>query len=139
MSRITIEDCINVVGNRFRLVMYGAQRGREIASGMQPAIEADPSSKHEKSAVIALREIVQGQCDQSALEESIIRNHRRYSPIESVEEVADGEGGVTNRDREAKAVTSSEQAERVASSANVSSALGGETNDSDSESATKPE
>ena len=85
MSRINIEDCIKVVGNRFRLVMYAAQRGREIVSGMPTTID-EPIAKHDKSAVIALREIVQGKCDQPALERAIIRNHRRYSPIEAAQE-----------------------------------------------------
>ncbi len=120
MARITIEDCINVVGNRFRLVMYGAQRGREIASGMQPAVEVDQPAK-EKSAIIALREIVQGQCDQSALEQSIIRNHRRYSPIESVQE-EEGALAIEEGETDTPATaTSNEQHENTTTSASPSS------------------
>ena len=83
MARITIEDCIDVVSNRFRLVMYGAQRGREIASGVEPVVALDKHIKHEKNAVIALREIAQGHFDEVSLEESIVRSHRRFTPIET--------------------------------------------------------
>ena len=82
MSRVTIEDCVASIANRFRLVMCSAQRGRELASGVEPTVERDRVIKQEKNAVIALREITQGNLDVEALEDSIVRNHRRFSPIE---------------------------------------------------------
>ena len=86
MARVTIEDCVASIANRFRLVMCSAQRGRELASGVEPTVERDRLIKHEKHAVIALREITQGNLDVEALEDAIVRNHRRFSPIEAAEE-----------------------------------------------------
>ena len=56
MARITVEDCINKVPNRFRLVISAAQRAREIASGFPISVERD----NDKNPVIALREIAEG-------------------------------------------------------------------------------
>ena len=92
MARVTIEDCVASIANRFRLVMCSAQRGRELASGVEPTVERDRLIKQEKNAVIALREITQGNLDVEALEDSIVRNHRRFSPIEAATE-EDAEGG----------------------------------------------
>ena len=93
MARVSIEDSVDLIANRFRLVMCGAQRGRELASGVEPTVERDRVIKHEKNAVIALREIMQGNLDIDALEDSIVRNHRRFSPIEAAAE--EGEEGVS--------------------------------------------
>ncbi len=93
MARVSIEDSVDLIANRFRLVMCGAQRGRELASGVEPTVERDRVIKHEKNAVIALREIMQGNLDIEALEDSIVRNHRRFSPIEAAAEEGE-EGGV---------------------------------------------
>ena len=92
MARVTIEDSVTAIANRFRVVMCCAQRGRELASGVEPTVERDRLIKHEKNAVIALREITQGNLDLEALEDSIVRNHRRFSPIEAAAEEAGEEG-----------------------------------------------
>ena len=94
MARVTIEDSVTAIANRFRVVMCCAQRGRELASGVEPTVERDRLIKHEKNAVIALREITQGNLDLEALEDSIVRNHRRFSPIEAAAE-EDGEEGAS--------------------------------------------
>ena len=52
MARVTVEDCIENVGNRFALVILGAERARELARGAEPLVECD-----NKNAVTALREI----------------------------------------------------------------------------------
>ena len=112
MARVTAEDCIDAMTNRFRLVMCSAQRGRELASGVEPTVERDRLIKNEKNAVIALREITQGNLDVEALEDSIVRNHRRFSPIEAAAE-EDTEGEVASPS--AERVPSVSGAERVPS------------------------
>ena len=127
MARVTAEDCIDAMTNRFRLVMCSAQRGRELASGVEPTVERDRLIKNEKNAVIALREITQGNLDVEALEDSIVRNHRRFSPIEAAAE-EDTEGEVASPSAE-------RAAERVPS---VSGAEGGEGSENDGDGAGAP-
>lgn len=56
MARVTVEDCLDHVENRFALVILAAERARQISRGAQPLIECD-----NKPAVTALREIADGQ------------------------------------------------------------------------------
>lgn len=56
MARVTVEDCLEKVGNRFALVILGAERARQLAKGGDPLVECD-----NKPAVTALREIAEGE------------------------------------------------------------------------------
>lgn len=60
MARVTIEDCINIEPNRFKLIMMAAQRARQIANGAETLIPEES----DKPTVIALREIAEGLIDQ---------------------------------------------------------------------------
>ena len=55
MARITVEDCLQVVDNRFELVMMAAKRARQLAGGVEPKL--DNSETNDKPTVLALREI----------------------------------------------------------------------------------
>jgi len=57
MARVTVEDCIEAVPNRFELVISAAQRARMIANGADPLVEEES----DKPTVIALREIAEGE------------------------------------------------------------------------------
>jgi len=59
MARITVEDCLEVVDNRFELVMMAAKRARQLANGVDPLI--DNSEANDKPTVLALREIAARQ------------------------------------------------------------------------------
>ncbi|NDY94259.1 DNA-directed RNA polymerase subunit omega [Wenzhouxiangella limi] len=59
MARVTVEDCIDAVPNRFELVVTAAQRARMIANGADPLVE----ESSDKPTVIALREIADGVVD----------------------------------------------------------------------------
>ena len=66
MARITVEDCLNFVDNRFELVMVGSKRARQIAvDGRPPLIDVE----NDKPTVIALREIEQGLISPEVLQE----------------------------------------------------------------------
>ncbi len=66
MARITVEDCLEHVDNRFELVMVGSKRARQIAvQGKDPMV----ATENDKPTVIALREIEEGLIDASVLEE----------------------------------------------------------------------
>ena len=66
MARITVEDCLGNVKNRFELVMVGSKRARQIAvEGAEPFVELE----NDKPTVVALREIAEGHIDASILNE----------------------------------------------------------------------
>ncbi len=56
MARITVEDCLNEVTNRFKLVMLGSQRTKQLLKGARPLVDAD-----NREIVVALREIAAGK------------------------------------------------------------------------------
>jgi len=67
MARITIEDCIEKVNNRFELVLLATKRARQVARGATPLV----AEERDKPTVIALREIAEGHIDaDSILEEA---------------------------------------------------------------------
>ena len=59
MARITVEDCLDNIDNRFELVLTATKRARQIAHGAEPLVEEE----HDKPTVIALREIAEGLID----------------------------------------------------------------------------
>ena len=61
MARITVEDCLQVVDNRFELVMLAAKRARQLANGVESQI--DNSESNDKPTVLALREIAARKID----------------------------------------------------------------------------
>ena len=63
MARVTVEDCVDKVPNRFELVMLAAHRAREIASGAPLTIDRD----NDKNPVVSLREIDEAEDDAMAL------------------------------------------------------------------------
>jgi len=67
MARITVEDCLNVVDNRFELVMMAAKRARQLANGVEPRI--DNHSADDKPTVLALREIAARKIDQTFIDQ----------------------------------------------------------------------
>ena len=68
MARITVEDCIEKINNRFDLVVFAVQRGREISAGDQITVERD----NDKNTVVSLREIAESTVDVKELKENLI-------------------------------------------------------------------
>ena len=64
MARITVEDCLGHVGNRFELALAAAVRARQLVAGHQSLVDA---SKRDKPVVVALREIAAGKIDSTVL------------------------------------------------------------------------
>ena len=64
MARITVEDCVEKISNRFDLVLVATKRARQVARGAAPLLEEE----NDKPTVIALREIAEGLIDQSVLD-----------------------------------------------------------------------
>jgi DNA-directed RNA polymerase subunit omega len=82
MARVTVEDCILRVPNRFELVLLAAQRARNISRGDELTVERD----NDKNPVVALREIAEGTVDLAALEADLIKAQLRAPEPEPVEE-----------------------------------------------------
>ncbi len=82
MARVTVEDCILKVPNRFDLVMLAAQRARDIASGTSLTVERD----NDKNPVVALREIADETIDLEAVQDGLIRVYQRQVEFDEPEE-----------------------------------------------------
>ena len=67
MARITVEDCLSVVENRFDLVLMASKRARQLATGVEPTL--DNSEHQDKPTVMALREIAARKIDQNLIDE----------------------------------------------------------------------
>src|ERR1700729_1984849 len=83
MARVTVEDCILQVPNRFELVMFAAQRARDVSAGAQITVDRD----RDKNPVVALREIAETKLDQTVLKDSLISGMRKHADIDKPEEV----------------------------------------------------
>ena len=83
MARVTVEDCILQVPNRFELVMFAAQRARDISAGAQITLDRD----RDKNPVVALREIAEVKLDQAILKDSLISGMQKHADIDKPEEV----------------------------------------------------
>lgn len=82
MARVTVEDCIVQVPNRFDLVMLAAQRARDISAGAPLMLDRD----RDKNPVVALREIAESKMDLEVLRESIVKGLQKHSDIDRPEE-----------------------------------------------------
>ena len=67
MARVTVEDCLDNVDNRFELVLVATKRARQLANGVQPLVEWE----NDKPTIVALREIAEGLIGPSILDEPL--------------------------------------------------------------------
>jgi DNA-directed RNA polymerase subunit omega len=82
MARVTVEDCIVQVPNRFELVLLAAQRARNIGRGEEMTIQRD----NDKNPVVALREIADTTIDLAAVEADLVKSLQRAPEPEPAEE-----------------------------------------------------
>ncbi len=91
MARVTVEDCVLKVPNRFELVLVASQRAREIGAGAALTVDRD----NDKNPVVSLREIADTDISLDALRETLVRNRQKVIELEEDEEevidVMDGE------------------------------------------------
>ncbi len=81
MARVTTEDCVGLIPNRFELVIYACRRARDIIAGSAITVEQE----NDKDTVIALREIADKKINVDELNESIITSLQKYSPVEDAD------------------------------------------------------
>ena len=82
MARVTVEDCVDKVPNRFDLVMLAAHRARSIADGAPITVERD----NDKNPVVALREIAEETLSVDVLREQSIESYQRHIEVDEPEE-----------------------------------------------------
>lgn len=82
MARVTVEDCILKVPNRFELVLLAAQRAREITSGAPMSVDRDD----DKNPVVALREIADETIGLDHLKDSLVRGMQKHIEMDEPEE-----------------------------------------------------
>ena len=82
MARVTVEDCILKVPNRFDLVMLAAQRARNISAGAELTVEKD----NDKNPVVALREIADETVELVELEGNLVKGLQRFVEMDEPEE-----------------------------------------------------
>src|SRR5262250_1690129 len=81
MARVTVEDCIDKVENRFDLVLLAGHRARMISSGAQITVERD----NDKNPVVALREIADETISPGDLKEDLIHSLQKYVEVDEPE------------------------------------------------------
>ena len=82
MARVTVEDCVLKIPNRFELVMVSSQRAREISSGSELTIDRD----NDKNTVVALREIADETVNLETLKEALVKNYQKVIEVEDEDE-----------------------------------------------------
>ena len=85
MARVTVEDCIEKIPNRFDLVLAAAQRARGISTGNPLTIDRD----NDKNPVVALREIADETIDPDKLRDDIVKGLQKLSITEFIEDEED--------------------------------------------------
>jgi len=91
MARVTVEDCVLKIPNRFELVMMAAQRARDVATGAPLSIDRD----NDKNPVVALREIADETIELDELRNALIKGHQKVveadEPEDDIVELMAGE------------------------------------------------
>ena len=80
MARLSVEDCLDNVDNRFELVLVAAQRARQLSMGAEPLVELE----NDKPTELALREIAENKINKSVLNEEVV-------PQDDIEAMIEGE------------------------------------------------
>ncbi|MYZ48704.1 DNA-directed RNA polymerase subunit omega [Propylenella binzhouense] len=97
MARVTVEDCVDKVPNRFELVLLAAHRARMIANGSQLTVDRD----NDKNPVVALREIAERTVSPEDLDEDLIHSLQKYVEVDEPEQPAapiEVAGGIEDSD-----------------------------------------
>lgn len=82
MARVTVEDCIDKIPNRYDLVMIATQRARDISSGAPLCVDRD----NDKNSVVALREIAENRVSIEDLQKSLVMGLQKYVEVEEPED-----------------------------------------------------
>jgi|SRR5688500_17205085 DNA-directed RNA polymerase subunit omega len=81
MARVTVEDCVDKIPNRFDLVLMSAHRARQLSGGAEPLVDRD----RDKNPVVALREIANKSLKPDELKEEFIKSLQRHAEVDEPE------------------------------------------------------
>lgn len=87
MARVTVEDCIDKIENRFELVLIASHRARQISSGSPITIDRD----NDKNPVVALREIAEETLSPGDLKEDLIHSLQKHVEVDEPEQIVAAE------------------------------------------------
>ncbi len=93
MARVTVEDCIDKVENRFELVLLSSHRARQISAGSHITIVRD----NDKNPVVALREIAEETLSPGDLKEDLIHSLQKHVEVDEPEHEQDGQPALVDR------------------------------------------
>ena len=97
MARVTVEDCVKIIPNRFDLILTAASRAKSLDSGTQITLSRD----NDKNTIIALREIEEQTIDLNQIHENMIAGMQRFAhhenPVETVESKVIETEGITEQ------------------------------------------
>lgn len=82
MARVTVEDCVDKVANRFELVLIAAQRARDISAGATLTVDRD----NDKNPVVALREIADSKVSTGDLANAVVQGLQKHVEVDEPEE-----------------------------------------------------
>lgn len=82
MARVTVEDCIDKIPNRYDLVLVAAQRAKDISNGSRLCVDRD----NDKNSVVALREISENRVSIEDLQKSLVMGLQKYVEVEEPED-----------------------------------------------------
>ena len=82
MARVTVEDCVDKVPNRFDLVLISAFRARQLSGGAEPMVDRD----RDKNPVVALREIAAREVKPDETKEEYIKSMQKHADVDEPEE-----------------------------------------------------
>ncbi len=119
MARVTVEDCLDKVDNRFQLVLVATKRARQLANGVQPLVPWE----NDKPTIVALREIAEGLVGPGILEETV------HSVFEEDEEEAAGSAAAEEATSPEATATAAEAPEAAAPEAAAPDAAAPEAED----------
>ena len=109
MARVTVEDCLDKVDNRFQLVLVATKRARQLANGVQPLVPWE----NDKPTIVALREIAEGLVGPGILEEtvhSVFEDDEEEAVSAVAEEAASTEAPAASDTESPRAAAASEAA-----------------------------
>ena len=109
MARVTVEDCLDKVDNRFQLVLVATKRARQLANGVQPLVPWE----NDKPTIVALREIAEGLVGPGILEEtvhSVFEDDEEEAVSAVAEEAASTEAPAASDTESPKAAAASDAA-----------------------------
>ena len=110
MARVTVEDCLSNVDNRFQLVLVATKRARQISLGAEPFVEEE----NDKPTVLALREIAEGLVTRDILDDAIEEEVLEFLETEGQESSEEGDASESS---ELDALTAALQAELASTDA----------------------